>query len=256
VNADGWASLTAPIGPVEVVTIDAVGSRWPAGQLDLDPAEVGEFLWVTGDDESELVRLARHQRFWDGWLGEVASEGASALPGEAEAGLGLFVQGLTTGPRAVVEVPMTTAVGPVDAEQERLVVDPDTIGGIVAAEVPFPQEPAPGARTRISLLNGTPDEQVGQQAVMPLVGAGAEIAITGNASSFSEPETTIVYFDPAVRGQAHALRNALGVGRVEEQALSEGAEPAPVADDGERIDVTVILGADAPGAVRRLETTG
>lgn len=135
-----------------------------------------------------------------------------------------------------------------------MVVDPEAIGGIVAAEVPFPQEPTPGARTRISLLNGTPDELLGQQAVAPLVEEGAEIAVTGNASSFAEPTTTFIYSGPEARPRAHALRNALGTGQVEERVLDEG-EVGPFTDDGERIDVTVILGADAPGAIRRLETT-
>jgi hypothetical protein len=123
----------------------------------------------------------------------------------------------------------------------------------MATAVPYPQEPGVGRRVRIRLLNGTTTEGLAVLAAHPLVKAGGEIAVSGNADSFHEPETRIIYATPRLREKANNLRDALGVGVVEAASSAESEEPA---DEADRIDVTVVLGADAPAVIRRLESSG
>jgi hypothetical protein len=253
VNDDGWASLVASVEPLTVAVPDDVGDRWPAGSVELEGDEVGEFLRLRGDEESELNRVARQELFWREWLAAVAEVGDEAVPGEREAGLGRFVDGLRQDLSAVSSVPVVARGAAAEDGGEYFEADADDLAAIVARDIPFPQEPEIGVRTRVSLLNGTTDTDLGLRVTGPLVESGAEIAVTGNAATFSESETLLTYSEATQRQAAVELRDALGIGRVEHRSSSAG--PA-VVDDGERIDVTVILGADAPEAMRRLETTG
>jgi hypothetical protein len=95
------------------------------------------------------------------------------------------------------------------------------------------------------LLNGTTQTDLAARAATPLVAGGAEIALAGNAASFDEPTTRFLYTDAKTRDDAEQLRDAFGVGEVEQ--APGGEEAVPVEED--RIDVTVILGADALDAL-------
>lgn len=253
VDGAGWASLLAPVEPLSLVVPDPVGERWPAGPLDLDAGEVGEFLAANTSDDSELVRVARQELFWQTWIPAVAEAGEEAVPGEQEAGLGRFVRGLAEGDVTVTGLPVVSeSEGDGDVDGERFTVEPDAIAGIVARDVPYPQEPWAGSRIRVKLLNGTTDVDLALRAVGPLVSVQAEIAIMGNAGSFEEPRTRFLYRGESQRQAANALRSALGVGVVEPDPVTEDPQ---LVDEGERVDVTVVLGADAAQAIRRLEAT-
>lgn len=252
VNDEGWASQIGPVEPLTVVVPDDVGDLWPAGPVDLAGDEVGEFLRAKGDDESELNRLARQELFWRAWISAVATEGESAVPGESDRSLGRFIDGLRQDLAAVSSIPLVVRSGEGD-EGEYFEADEAEVAAIVARDIPYPQEPEIGARTRVSLLNGTSETDLGVRATGPLVEAGAEIAMTGNAATFDEPQTVLAYSDASQRQAAVELRNALGIGEIEHRSSAAGPS---VVDEGERIDVTVILGADAPEAIRRLESTG
>jgi hypothetical protein len=247
-DPDGWGSLVAPVGSISLV-LDAPVGEWPAGRVDLPADEAGTYVVARELDESELARVDRQQVFWQEWLPRVAAEGEDALPGESDVGIGRFVRGLAAGSAEVVALPVAQ-VQPSDAELFEL--NDGMAAELIAREVPFPQEPSAGSRVRVRLLNGTSTPDLAALAAGPLVAAGAEIALSGNASSFDEPETRIIYGRSRLRQEANNLRDALGVGVVE-QAADESVEPA---DEADRIDVTVVLGADAPDGMRRLESTG
>lgn len=247
-DADGWGSLVAPVGSVSLVLPAPVGD-FPAGQVELDADDVGTFLTARDLDESELARVDRQGLFWTEWLPLVGAGGDDALPGESDVGIGRFVRGLAAGESEVEALPVAQ-VQPSDRELFEL--NDEMATALIAREVPFPQEPSAGSRVRVRLLNGTAEPDLAALAAAPLVEAGAEIALSGNADSFDEPETRIIYGRSRLRPEANNLRDALGVGVVE-QDEAESVEPA---DEADRIDVTVVLGADAPEVIRRLERTG
>lgn len=252
----GWARMVAPVAPLSLTLPEAVGDTWPAGPVQLDAADVGEFLRTGVEAENELNRLLRHELFWEAWLLAVSTGDDGAVPGEVEVGLGRFVRGLASGPLAVNSLPVASAevLDPeVDGDQEVFVPDGALVAALVAEAVPYPEEPTAGSRIRIRLLNGTGEQDLNLRVVEPLVRSGAEIAISGNAASFSEPRTRFVYTEPENEGVATLLREALGVGTVELEAPED--DPAHI-DEHERIDVTVILGADALRAIGRSETSG
>jgi LytR cell envelope-related transcriptional attenuator len=244
----GWASLVAPVNPV-TVTLDRQVGDWPAGRSDLAADAVGPFLAARNDGESELARLSRQEDFWRAWLPDVAAAGPDAVPGEAEVGIGRFVRGLAAGDASVSSLPVEAAD---DVFEEQFLPVQAMMVPLVAQEIPYPQEPTPGSRIRVRLLNGTSERDLPIHAAAPLVAAGAEIGVAGNAESFQEPQTRLVYATPQQREAAEALQAALGIGVVEEEQSDEGIAPT---EEGDRIDVTVILGADAPEAIGRLETT-
>lgn len=232
-----WAELVAPVAPLQL-HLDAPVGRWEAGEVSLTADEVGEFLAARDDDETDLDRLDRAERFWTAWVDAVAGGGADAVPGEVEVGIGRFVRGLADGEAAPVALPVTA-----ERREEQLIYRPDEqrVPEIVADVLPFPVSPRPGARPRIRLLNGTTDEGLTAMAARRLVRSGAEIAIVGNGPSFREATTRLIHRTPDRGDEARRMAAALGVGAVEEVPLDRGGIRA--LDD--EIDVTVILGSDA-----------
>jgi hypothetical protein len=113
--------------------------------------------------------------------------------------------------------------------------------------VPYPASPAPGARIRVRLLNGTRDAGLTNLVARELVAGGAELTIAGNALSLDEAETTVVYTGADLEHLATWLAARLGGAQVEEMP---GGEDTSVASD-EEIDVTVILGHDAEDLIGR-----
>lgn len=248
VDDAGWTSMVDPIGSVSMNLASGVGD-WPAGRNDFAAADIGPFLSTVDEGESELARLDRQELFWNEWLPRVAADGPGAVPGETDIGLGRFVRGLSAGTADVEALP----VAAVTFYGELFEIDEDLAAPVIAGAVPYPQESAVGSRIRVRLLNGTTEPALAVRAAQPLVEAGAEIAVSGNAASFGETQTRIIYGKERMRAKANSLRDALGVGVVEKSSSEETVEPAEEAD---RIDVTVVLGADAPEVLRRLESTG
>lgn len=248
VDDAGWNSLVEPVGSVSMNLTSGVGD-WQAGRNDFAAADVGPFLSALDEGESELARLDRQELFWNEWLPRVAADGPGSVPGETDVGLGRFVRGLSAGTTDVEALP----VAEVTFYGELFEIDEDLAAPVIARTVPYPQESAVGSRIRVRLLNGTTEPGLAIQAAQPLVEGGAEIAVSGNAASFGETQTRIIYGKERMRAKANSLRDALGVGVVEKSSSEETVEPAEEAD---RIDVTVVLGADAPEVLRRLESAG
>jgi hypothetical protein len=242
-----WARLVEPVGPVTVQNEDAVGD-WPAGEVELAAADVGPFLSARGDGEEDLARVDRQEAFWDAWLPLVRDAGEGALPGEIDTGIGRFVRAVASGGGEAAALPVGREDGPNGAQYR---TDGLRVGAFVSGAIPYPVSPAPGQRVRVRLLNGTDDPQLTERAARALVADGAEVAIVGNAATFDEPETRLVYADPAFDDRVTWLSALLGFGRAERVGGGQDGEIA--ADEG--IDVTVILGQDARDPLGREQTS-
>jgi hypothetical protein len=168
-----------------------------------------------------------------------------ALPGESDAGIGRFVMGLAEGSPSIVPLP-GEAFGGDGSVAERFGPHYERLAELVARAVPYPVSSSPGRRIRVRLLNGTTDPALTSAAANRLVRGGAEITIAGNAPTFDETETRMLYGRADQRDTALWLAAGLGGGRVEPDPAASGG----VTDDDE-IDVTVILGADAPDLIGR-----
>jgi len=225
-----WAELLAPVAPLAFDNPGAVGD-FPAGSLSLAPEQVGPYLAARNEGESDLARLFRQQLFFEAWADAVAaSTDPGAVPGEVDSGIGRFVRGLAAGPRRVATLPVDET--PI-AEGTRLDVDAAALAALIPTLVPFPTAAHPGGRTRVRLLDGTGDAQHVLTAAPLIVPAGSEIVVVGNADRFDYQTTEIRYHDPVLKGAAQELRDALGAGRVVDDARQTDA-----------FDVTIVLGPD------------
>lgn len=238
-----WTDLVAPVGPVEVSLDGAIG-EWPAGPVSLEPDEVGPFLSIVGEGETDLGRLERQQQFWDAWLPLVGRGGSGALPGEVDTGIGRFVRAVAQGGGTAAELPVTLDDAGDDA---RFRPDRGRIGEFVSRTVPYPASPVAGDRIRVRLLNGTRDGGLTTSVARALVAGGAEIVIAGNASTLDVDETSLVHAGGDTEALAMWLQANLGGGRVEQASTGQDGQ-VPTEDE---IDVTVILGDDAGDLIER-----
>ena len=243
VDDSRWASLVAPVAPVELQLTKRVGD-WRAGDVSLAAEDVGPFLRARAASESEAERIDRQADFWTAWLPLVRDAGTDALPGEVDVGIGRFVRSLADGSPSIVPIPGEAAGGDGQAP-ETFVPHDERLAELVVRAVPYPTSPSPGGRVRVRLLNGTTDPELTSAAASRLVRGGAEITIAGNAPTFDETETLMLYGRADQRDKALWL--AAGFGDVQ-------IEPDPAASDeatDDEIDVTVILGADTRDLIGR-----
>jgi hypothetical protein len=239
-----WASLVAPVAPLELQLATSVGD-WRAGDISLAADDVGPFLRARAAGESEVQRIDRQADFWTAWLPLVRDVGVDALPGESDAGVGRFVRGLADGSPSIVPLPGEVFGGD-GSVAEKFGPHYERLAELVARAVPYPVSPSPGRRIRVRLLNGTTDPGLTSAAANRLVRGGAEITIVGNAPTFDETETLMLYGRPDQRNMALWLATGFGGGRMELDQAASGE-----ATDDDEIDVTVILGADAPDLIGR-----
>jgi len=240
-----WASLVTPVAPVELQLTEPVGV-WRAGKVSLAAEDVGPFLRSRPASESEAERMDRQADFWTAWLPLVRDAGVEALPGEIDVGIGRFIRGLADGSASIVPLPGEDTAGD-GRVSEAFVPHDERLAELVARAVPYPVSPIPDRRVRVRLLNGTTDSDLTGAAANRLVRGGAEITIAGNAPTFDETETLMLYGRADQRDKALWLAAGFGGARVErDPAVSGGA-----ADDDDEIDVTVILGADARDRIGR-----
>jgi len=226
-----WAELTAGVSPLRIDNPDAVGD-FEAGPLELASADVGAWLEAIDDDENDLSRMFRHQLFWEAWLAEVAAaDDPSVVPGELDSGMGRFVRGVAAGPQQIATLPLGEELD--SGGNPAFRVDHEHLVELVSDLVPFPRGAFPGARTRVRLLDGTGTPDHALAAAPRIVPAGAEIVIVGNAESFDQVDTEVRYHEPSQLEAAQRLRDALGVGRVVEDARTTDS-----------FDVTIVLGSD------------
>jgi LytR cell envelope-related transcriptional attenuator/LytR_cpsA_psr family len=238
-----WASLVAPVAPVDVQLAKTVG-EWRAGDVSLAADDVGPFMRARAAGEAEAERIDRQADFWTAWLPLVRDAGVDALPGEADVGIGRFVRSLADGSPSIVPLP-GEAFGGDGSVAETFGPHYERLAELVVRAVPYPVSPSPGRRIRVRLLNGTTDPGLTSAAANRLVRGGAEITIAGNAPTFDETETLMLYGRPDQRDKALWLATGFGGGQIGPNPAASGE----ITDD--EIDVTVILGADAPDLIGR-----
>jgi hypothetical protein len=256
VDAAQLATLVGPTAPLrfenpdDLRGEDANGERirFEGGPIELPADQVGQYLALRPEGESDLNRMIRHQLVWQAWLGAVAAapDPAAAVPGEGGSGLGHFIRRLAAGPVVYETLP----VSEVTAADGSTAFQPATgeLPDLVARLVPLPTAASPGSRVRVRILDGAQNPAAVQDVIRTLVPAAAQIVVVGNADRFTYAATEVRY-DPQAGEAAlrlnHFLNEALGVG--EPRAMSFGTDA---------FDVTVVIGRDlAPTTEQGAETT-
>lgn len=236
-----WANLVAPVAPLTVqnpVGVETTGPAgqplsFPEGEIQLTAAQVGPYLQADADDQTDTVRLSRHEAFWTAWMAALDEAGTDAVPGEGETGIGGAVRGLTGGPRNLQILPATPVPIPGSSIVESDLFRPDVLAilATVPEIIPFPQGVG-RLRTRLVMGVEGQTERVGEVA-HTLVRAGAQINVIANAEAFGEDETVVYFFRENQREKAQRLLDALGTGTlVKDTSL------------GDTVDVVVVLGQD------------
>ena len=230
-------ALLAPVGPLTVQVparvedVDPSGRvqvLYEAGPVVVAPDGVARFLSTKGRD-NDLSRLARHQAFFDAWLGAVRAR-PDVAPTDPPA-LARAFDALAGGDVRTRVLPVE-AFGTAAVEGELYRVRAEELERMVAEAFPAASRPGGGDRPRVQILNGT--GAVGlADAVRAKLGAGFDVRLTGNAPSFDEAQTEIVFYDRSEQPMAQRVREALGVGN-----LVFSRNPLDV------VDVTIIVGKD------------
>jgi hypothetical protein len=236
VDDAGLSALVAPGGaitvdvPERVERVDGRGTVevvFPSGPVKVGPADVPRLL-AEPSRAGDLNRLARHQAFFEAWLGRLGRD-ARAVPDQPP--------GLKRALVALASGPVVTRVLPVDSlgttgDGQLYQVDREELAELRAAVFPSAARSVASARPTVQILNGTGAVQVAQR-VADKLGTVVEVKLTGNAARFDYAETQIVFYDKAKQAQAERVRAALGMGRL---VLSRN--PLDV------VDVTIIVGKD------------
>ncbi|MCB1259481.1 MAG: LCP family protein [Acidimicrobiales bacterium] len=234
---DQLGALLAPVAPLTFDNGDPVRAgevRFDRGELNLAADQAGLYLTTRNTVSDDLNRMDRYEWFWKAWLAAIAAKGEGALPGETDSGLGYFLSRLADRQVQIATLPVEPASLPGGSEFDKVYVplEPQT-DQLMVTVIPFPVGAPPGARVRIQLFDGTGQLNHGLPASPLLVYAGGEITSIGNATSFDNAVTKVIYYDDAMRPAAETMRDALGVGEVEKSEAQ-----------GSAVDVTVILGQD------------
>lgn len=233
-----WATLVGPFAPVSFTSPDAVRDPkdtvvFPKGNVSLKADQVASFLTSKGPKDNDVNRLIRDEQFWKAWLAKVKA-GSSAFPLPTTSGIGRFVVSVARGQLSVASLPVIPAPGgsPLPGGGPMYLVQEAAALDAVAAIVPFP-DGAPGQRPRIRVLDGTGKLSNGLNAAISLNAAGGQVDVVGNAKSFGQSTTQIIYFEGTTAATAEKMRKALTVGEVVESKQSNASA-----------DISVILGED------------
>ena len=142
-------------------------------------------MTVTGVGESPVQRSYRQQLVWQSWLDKVKAD-PTLLPKVAPLGEGdgaidisAVVKALTEGqvtaqPLPVIRIPLA---------KESWAADPSSMDELVSRILPFPSASYPGQRPRVRILDATQNRDLILKASSPIVSAGGQITIIGNADA-------------------------------------------------------------------------
>ncbi|MFV2039590.1 MAG: LytR C-terminal domain-containing protein [Acidimicrobiales bacterium] len=237
----GWSRIVEPVAPIQVnlgidlVSADTAGVlrlAYAAGPVAVTADQTAEFLGWVNDGEATSARVSRQLTYWEEWVARIAaSSDPSAVPGEANEGIGRLLRGLGNGPAVVTAVDgveITLADGSTAVE-----LDVAELRGLVGQMIPFPLPVEPGARPRVRLLDGAGGLDVASLYAQDLVAEGAQIVVIGNAETFGLRQTVVVYHEKRFEAQARAFGEELGGAEVSFQPLTDVV-----------LDVTIIIGSD------------
>ena len=211
---------------------------YPAGELTLEPDQIVDFMRFEGADDPAPNQALRTQAVWEELLGRAAVSGVPDLP-EGERSLDSdappfdeALGSLVAGEVQFETVPMEKVPVP-DSYLVAWMPDPASLDQFVARVVPLPQNPAPGVRTAVSILNGTSNPDATAAAVPKVVSSGGWVSLVGNAETFDVAATTVEFGSQEAAETAFKIAAALGV------------EPSEAGSPIESASVRVILGGDS-----------
>jgi polyisoprenyl-teichoic acid--peptidoglycan teichoic acid transferase len=216
---------------VERVAGDRVEVLFPAGPAAVTPEQVPLLLGAPA--ETDLIRLVRHQAFWEAWMAALGPD-ATAAPGATLGEVGALVAEVAAGSVDHHLLPVeAVGTGPGDGELYRVrTAELDAlVGRVLPGAIPGEQ------RITVQVLNGVGEPGLAQRVQPLLVRAGARMTLSGNADRFDYAVTQIVYYNDDHAAEARALRDALGLGEVVKSRSGLAV-----------VDVTVVLGADFAAA--------
>ena len=215
---------------------DDVELRYPAGELELEPEVVDDFLAFGGYREADPNRALRSGEVWQALLEGVDPASAAALgDGEDLERFSELFGELSEGEVSFQVVPTTPLelyiVPPVTIHR----LDAEAMPEWASTHVPFPVAAYPGQLASVAVLDGTGQDGAIETVSPEIVSAGAQISLTGNAESFDVATTRVEYGAGEARGAAEDIAEVLGVQaqQVEEQRAD--------------VDVTVVVGKDLLG---------
>jgi len=238
VSAADWATLVGPYAPLNLSIPDAVHDEkdatvFPKGSVTLKADQIATFLTSKSVKDSDLNRLIRQELFWKAWLAKVKSS-SSPFPAPTASGLGHFVAAVARGQLSISSLPVVPgpiAPAALGGAQTYIVKESDALAS-VAAIVPFP-DGASGQRPRIRVLDGTGKLSNGINAAIMLNAAGGQVDVVGNAKSYGQATTQIIYFEGTTEAEAKTMQKALTMGTIVASKQSNSGA-----------DMTVILGED------------
>lgn len=246
------AALAAPVAPLVIDNSEAVrlsdGTTVESGRVQLTATQVGPYLAATKRGESQMAQLNRSKALWTAWLAQVkASPSPAAVGGETTAGMGRYLMLLAKGNATIETLPVAPDGGVGGAQ--RLRPDQAGINRLVTDIVPSPTGAAPELRYTVRLLNGVSAAAAPSSVTRLIVSLNGTVTVVGNAPTFGQERTTVVYGDPRLKGKATYLLRALGgTGKV---VLDRQAP--------DTTDLTLVLGRDilgaAPPAITGVSTT-
>ena len=234
-------SLLAPQGSDRLVPV------FQPGRQRFDGAKAVKFLGYVGQDEDELARFGRAQQLWEALYGRFPGDKADDLE-KIVTGFGSAL--LTDAPPGDVGVFFAAFAAAGDEAREYRTLPVDAIGsggdedafrvrdadlqallsGVLAASRPAD---APGRGTRVQILNGNGEPEIGVQVASLLVPDGFHIAVTGNAQRFDYRRTRIVFYRDADLAIAQRIRERLGIGLIEKGRTQQTI-----------VDITIVVGQD------------
>ncbi len=251
-DRQGFIDAIAPLAPFDILVEERLGvregneivTRFQAGRYSMDAPTLNAYMELRGDGESEMARLARHQKVW-----EAIIERARALQ---EVQLVFEPDGV----HVAANAPASTAAEVISALRYRevsfslLPVDPKQslegeesfeprqgdIQRVVSQMFPGAAvAPDVESRIRIGILNGNGGVGVSEAVARRLVPLGYRVVYTENAGRFDYPETQIVFYRTPDERFARDIRAALGRGR-----LVFNRETQDV------VDILIVVGRDFP----------
>ena len=238
IEPNEWATLIGPYAPLTFNSPDAVRDSkdavvFPKGTVTLKADQITSFLTSKSPKDNDVNRLIRQELFWKSWLTKVKS-GSAPFPGTTASGLGRFVASVARGQLSISSLPVVPAPtgSPVPGGGPMLTSQESAVLAAVAAIVPVP-DGAPGARPRLRVLDGTGQLSNGINAAIILNAAGGQVDVIGNAKSFGQATTQIIYFDGTPEASAQQMQRALTMGELVASTQSNSGA-----------DMTVILGED------------
>lgn len=218
-NDDGTRSLAFPLGRAHLAGAAAV-------------------RYMTMRSGTEIDRFVRARKVFEAIFAAGAQRIASALATVPRAHEFASVWGLlaaaSPSSRAYDVLPAEPVGAGPDEVYRPLVSKIDEM--VVRDLAPsMPRGVAPSARPRVELRNGNGMPEAGKRAAALLVPEGFRVEVTGNASSFGNPETQIVVYgdDVGAAQLGERIRGMLGIGKVVSSARSQTI-----------VDATIILGED------------